>query len=596
MNKLNHALVFVRARTRPRDAGEIDPSQDLDLKYLKEAFRGMEVSIYALPAFNLFDFALVGALSEALVNNKIVEAKRDADNRPLFDKHYAFYGTRYVCHGEPLDHFVVPELKKSFAKLEKSEPWTKDAQRVYGMLLLDSAVTLDGIRGEVRAHLSNALEAAKCGPEYCLSSLDRMANIFKDGDGDTDFQFAPVMRHCTCWVRFYVDVKEENGWCEVRTKFDNFNRVFKQLHNGARTAICFPAIAEHSTKEFLSSEEESRAMIASRIGNDTANMLWFGFDRSRSDNPEPDFPLPIGNFVVSARPRVGKTNAALAVMNAFLKWRPKGGGLQLSPGYHGFDVVFLNLKREVADNDVKEAASAERNAQTSTEFQSVKSFCGRNGDIAFDPVLLADVAEYFRLAKQDKPFVLYTEPDGETSIKRVLSELLAKTIRPGRGILLVVDEAFRSFSPEFEAALHDLYTTIFKQWPANAVRTLLIGQEISTILKVQPKLDWILKASTLLIGTQDSDNALVNAMIGGLDKANYTAAESLDCATPDAMYKAERKEELPYKVGPVIVRPSLYGNSDCYPVPCHVKPLLFSIEERQLEPIKWWPRPKPNEN
>ncbi len=65
-------------------------------------------------------------------------------------------------------------------------------------------------------------------------------------------------------------------------------------------------------------------------------MLWFGFKQGRKDTPEripPDIALPLGNFIVSAKARIGKTNAALAILEAFARWQSNTDGeLAEAPG------------------------------------------------------------------------------------------------------------------------------------------------------------------------------------------------------------------------------------------------------------------------
>jgi hypothetical protein len=131
----------------------------------------MPVSVYYLPDLNIFDFALVGGLSDALVNDKIVQAKHPNMSQ-RFDRIQAFYGDRYVYHGTTFDHGDSNvNIAKAIDLLIANKAWEVDPTDFYGMLLLEGELGEQELREEIRTKLDGALSESYCEPTYCLSQI-----------------------------------------------------------------------------------------------------------------------------------------------------------------------------------------------------------------------------------------------------------------------------------------------------------------------------------------------------------------------------------------------------------------------------------------
>jgi hypothetical protein len=569
--ELFHNVVLVRAAAAR--------SKNAELKYLLNVFDHIPVSIYALPDFNIFDFALIGSLSDALVNTKIVEARRD-DGRNRFDRIQAFCANRYVYHGHTLDH-TDPALPGSLANVIGKKPWEANSKCFLGMLFIGANAKDEELRMLIRQNLHLALLRSGCKTNYCMSHLEPLSNISREPTkrfNRPDFSATPIA-HCTCWVRFFIDIEQTVNPVEILNKVSHFHTLFKLQFEDDLTTVCFPVIPQKETSEFESRKDYCRGLLSRYQPQDVAPMLWFGFERDRSSGTKvPNIKLPLGNFVVSAKARVGKTSAALALAKAFTLWRANP---REKPGdtanFSCFDVVYLNMKAIDGSREERTTVKA------TNEAHLLNAYFERDG-ITVECVRPKDLKFYLLRPGREQPAIIYTEPDGETAWAKLFSEISGVAMR---GLLVIVDEAFnKELTGDKLADIRRFYDLANRSGETLGIRVVLIGPELGRIRDALADMRWILDSSTLIIGTQAADEHVRKMIVANCSAADVAKLDWLDCGTLQAINTIADSEERPNKLGPVIVRPSLFGHTICHPVPCHVRSIPLQDAERSA--LEWW--------
>ena len=290
--ELTHAVVLIRAA--------LSSSWFEELTYLMGSFDDMPVSIYGLPASNLFDFALVGSLSDDLVDKHILKATRDGTVYNRFDGVMMFEAFRYVYHGKTVDETdprVGEVLKETEAKLDESA--------LHGMFFFDDDLADPLRRRRTREDIEKALRCVGASMDYCLSAISRPRDLgapFPSG-GRTDFPFRPISR-CTSWLRFSIPHRLDDKPRDALCRIHQFQYQFRVLRENRITTGTFPAIVLRVRKEIVSPEQICRDSLRTRFPKSVKPMLWFGFRRDSENTPEgisPDIALPCGHFIVSAK-------------------------------------------------------------------------------------------------------------------------------------------------------------------------------------------------------------------------------------------------------------------------------------------------------
>jgi hypothetical protein len=375
---------------------------------------------------------------------------------------------------------------------------------------------------------------------------------------------------------------------DVLAKLDNFHHNFKlKFIDDPVTTVCFPVLPHRQIFEYESRVDICRRVLTQKFPHNVANMVWFDFDPT-TDTVDPDAKLPVGNFVISAQSGIGKTNAAFAILDGFARWRRKSNEVWTeSPSYDMFDVVYINLKSECG-------AQVENDNASEDEVHFLKEFL-RKKILTGECVRPKDIKTYLEMfsAKHglDESAIVYTESDGSTKWVNVITEI-DQTNRKPRGLVLVVDEAFKTLNDARRSDIRDLYFSVYNTWRTKGVRVVLIGQEVSKIGDFLGRdglgnISDVLEKSTLIIGGQKESDDLRRAIVAGCNEEEVDRLDWLDCGGPQKINDIVSTKKLPYTFGPVIVRPSLYGMV-CHPIRCHIRPEDLSYVDPKKCKAEWW--------
>jgi len=592
--ELRHDLVLVRTAVTKIDDKHTDATgKQEDLNYLLDTFKNLEVSIYSLPVHNVFDFALVGAIPEELVRSKIAKAERN--NTPRFDAYMRGAAKRVVYRGKRLS--ILPADGKQDIKVRREN--LKDAQghvdkgwdqMLCGMLLFhDSGIDDPAESSDLAQKLEMLLgENGWQTSDYCLSEISWTPVSKPPKEIGIRVEFAPrPIGKCNSWFRMYRDISD----VQAKALLESLSAIhdnFRWHINPAVTTFCFPALAKRVSLEVASPEQTCRDNFDAAFANDVSKMLWYGFDQDAQDRspPAPDFKLPLSNFILSATSGLGKTNAALAVIDAFLKF---DAPLAMSQGYRTFDVIYVNFKQSGAAagrTDVG-AGNEAKLLRAFLEKKSLKSACVRP----------TDIQRYLAQCERGEPAVIYTEPDGVCSWYELVESLVNDKTR-SRGILFVFDEAFSKSAntPDVVAA----YSSIYKQHRTRGFRAFLIGQELDNIYQACGEntsalkvtfLDAMISNSTVIFGSNGkAEGAAVRRVLLRTKEEQQAIVEWLGCGNLAGVRERAENAARPYKLGPVVVCPALYGGL-AHAMPCHVVPANMTPEEIQAPEVSWWKKP-----
>lgn len=558
-----HSIALVRAAV---NNPKIDEQQ-----FLLKLFQHLPISVYCLPVHNMFDYALVGPISKTVVDQTLVSARERFNAVAFMD------GTRQVYHGIPLlgsEDEVLAVLEKATICADVSTC----RERLYAMMFFDDLYNDDRETSKFRDRLTKLLKNAKWNPDYCLSMVKIDPGGMKQEqirlNGRREFEAKPIEK-CNSWLRISRSVNGE-PLQDVLDDLHSLHYKFRLEFGREATTMCFPVVPIKPTKEIAKPDEMCLAAVATAFPKDTFRAVWFGFGREETPS-EPTMSLPIGNFVVSAASGVGKNNAVFTLMRSFLAWK---GDLGVSPGFSDFaGAVFINLKGEGAKDDVVSGKN---------EARLLKGVLGKS---SLKPELVkpADLLRYVKTAPVSMPFVAYTESDGTTKWHELIKLVVADTQRRSRGILFVFDEAFRVGLDESQRQdVFSCYREIYNLWRTVGVRAILIGQELAVIRSSYPtEAADIFGKSTVVIGRQDDSSASQEVVMSA--KGSDEVVRWLDCASHLAMNEVADgfPTPSPYKLGPIIVRPSLYG-SQSHAMPCHIEPTVLKDEEWKFLPVEWW--------
>ena len=557
------------------------------LEHLKKVFSGLEVSIYRLPAQNNFNFALIGAFTQSVMSSKI---EMEAEERP--DYFESFWtnplAARRVFHGTSLTPYS-PDIAELVLKTKVPD---NGVPRLYGMLFLEKGINDLKVLGKVRSKLKETLSKARLNTSYCLSAIEKKGWEYKDEDemrGRRLFTSSPLAE-CNCWIRVSVDLSQVGNTIDALDRMDHFYDLFSRSEVvGPTTTAFYPALLEHATDEIASREAVSRNALKEKFPTNVAKTFWFGFgtdgaSRSGVDSAKADLEFPMTNYVISASSGTGKTNAALAILNAFVRWQlGSDEKLEHSPDFEKFDALYINMKAQSSNQEVGQPVKEKNEARL------LKAFAQKN-DLKVDCVRATDLKEFFLKGHVgDHPTIVYSEPDGATFWQSTIDAISSPSARSPRGLLLIVDEAFKpSLNAVERADLHGLYGSILKTWRSRGVRMVLIGQEMTGDQGVlsyfgQESVD----LASLVIGCQENSEELETLLLKGFEK-DESIIDWLETKGSGRVFElAERIKPSFRKVGPVVVRATLFGTK-CLPIPCHVRPTdLTGIDLSKLD-VTWW--------
>jgi hypothetical protein len=570
--ELLHEIVFLRTSVKGdrRLAFADRGPNEVELEHLKRTFGRYPISIYCLPGNNECEFALVGGLTENLVTAAINNGKRyDCSTRYTAER-YVYYGL--VLH--PDDHDLPAKLKTAYEAHKK-----KGEDRFYAMILFHANIADPPLRQAFCRDIKSILEKSGWDKEYCLSGLRFEGTRRETNDQRMDFDPRPF-DDCRCWLRLSTSAAGKNS-SKMPDQIQDFHSRFKYKLGDAATTICFSCTPQVSSDE-VSSREAICQMALQRFDPITTQMVWFGFKQDEEQR-DPEIKLPLGNFVISAGAGMGKSNVGFAIMSAFATWQRKAGEQWTdSPSHDRFDVLYVNLKSE---NGAKKPFAERDEARllgAVLEAKGLKTAFVRPADI--------DAYMKWHVENDSKDAaVLYTEPDESAGWRPLISGLASADYRKGRGLLVVVDEAFSiKLAGRARADIHDLYKYAFNEGRSAAVRLVLIGQAIDSIKRDHPEVSWVLDESTLVIGGQPLSEDLRKMIESAYHPDDRPIVEWLGSGD---FGNVEKAIVAPYKFGPAIVRPRSFGTA-CYPIPCHIRPKIVSEDVWKGHDVNWWkPRP-----
>lgn len=562
----SHAIALLRAAP--------GTSLQAEEAFLLAELDKMPVSVYSLPVHNIFDFALVGAISEVFFNT-LVNKKR-AGNIERFDQFKFLAGDRHMTLGK-----IV---------LEPNVKYDNDSTVVgkfHAMLLLHFAnVHNFERRREFLNGFKRLLGQFGWNDTICAASISPIRELSRPAPelpGRIEFLTDPV-DGCTCWIRFSRNLAAGESAADSLNKLHDLHFEIRHRMIPDVTSYCFPVLPRRiAESEALHPRSLCYDSLKGAFGPESVPMLWFGFHRQNDESGalEPDVRLPLGHFVVSAKGGVGKTNGAIAVMNAFLRWR---GQLADTPGIQGFDVVYINLKSK----PIAEPPTVQSDAVTETnEAKILKAVLAKSGFSA-ECVRPEDLVKFFGSHDKTKGAIAYTEPQAVTKWSDLAVSIGNVARMRQRGVLFVVDEAFSTNLTEAARAdIQSFYTYVFDEGRAKGLRLVFIGQQPEIAFRALNVSKSAYRFSTLIFGSQDEDDkdVLKNLLVRS---GEPWATHLLECGTIQGVNDIATRENIPYKMGPVIVCPSLFGRSSCHAVPCHVRPISLTREEREGPDVGWW--------
>lgn len=566
--ELLHEIVFLRTSVggdRSLATADVGPNK-IELDYLKQTFGPYPVSIYCLPGNNECEFVLVGGLTENLVTAVVNNGKR-------YDCSSRYTAERYVYHGLVLhsdEHDLPAKLTAAYKAHE-----AKGEDRFYAMVLFHANIADPATRQAFCAGIKPILKKSGWNEEYCLSGLRFEGTRRETSDQRMDFDPRPF-DDCRCWLRFSTSAAGKDV-SKVLDQLQDFHSRFRHKLGDSATTICFSCTAQVSSHE-VSSREATCKMVLQKFDPIATQMVWFDFKPDGEDR-DPEIKLPLGNFVISAGAGMGKSNAGFAIMRAFATWqRGVGEYWSDSPSHNRFDILYVNLKSEngaqklSAEKDEAKLLGAIFNAK------GLKTAFVRPADID------AYMKWYIKSGSKDAA-ILYTEPDETPRWASLISRLASEDYRKGRGLLVVVDEAFSiKLVDQARSDIHRLYKYAFNEGRNAAVRLVLIGQAVDSIQRDHPEVSWVLDQSTLVIGGQPSSDDLQKMIESAYEPDDRPTVEWLGSGD---FKNVEKAIVPPYKFGPAIIRPHAFGTS-CYPIPCHIRPKIVPEDVWTRYNVDWW--------